>query len=94
MDAFQEQCGQRFGEGAALSPANLIDSGKFEVKTEQATISVAGRSPRALRSLTVSTAAEKTVLSMFLLRLRGGADPGRHPRGHRRRLSAHGPRHP
>ena len=40
VDAFQEQCGQRFGEGAALSPANLIDSGKFEVKTEQATISV------------------------------------------------------
>ena len=40
VDAFREQCGQRFGEGAALSPANLIDSGKFEVKTEQATISV------------------------------------------------------
>ena len=40
VEAFQAACGQRFGEGAALSPANLIDSGKFEVKTEQATISV------------------------------------------------------
>lgn len=40
VEAFQAACGRRFGEGAALSPANLIDSGKFEVKTEQATISV------------------------------------------------------
>ena len=38
--AFQAACGRRFGEGAALSPANLIDSKKFQVKTGEVTISV------------------------------------------------------
>lgn len=33
VSAFLAQCGERFGEGAVLSPANLIDSGKFELKT-------------------------------------------------------------
>ena len=37
--AFQEQCGQAFG-GAALNPENLIDTRRFDVKTEQATISL------------------------------------------------------
>ena len=40
VSAFLEQCGQRFGQGAALSPANLIDSGKFELKTAAATLSI------------------------------------------------------
>jgi hypothetical protein len=39
VDAFQKTCGERFGEGA-LNPVNLIDAGKFEVKTSQATLSV------------------------------------------------------
>jgi len=38
--AFQEQCGERFGESAALNPANLIDSKRYEIKTTEATISV------------------------------------------------------
>lgn len=38
--AFCAQCGERFGENAALNPANLIDSKRFEVKTGEATISV------------------------------------------------------
>lgn len=38
--AFCESCSQQFGEGAALSPANLIDSKRFEVKTPDATVSV------------------------------------------------------
>ena len=37
--AFQEQCGQAFG-GAAMNPENLIDVKRFDVKTEQATISI------------------------------------------------------
>ena len=37
--AFQEQCAQAFG-GGALNPENLIDAKRFDVKTEQATISV------------------------------------------------------
>ena len=40
ISAFQKSCGERFGEGAVLTPANLIDAGRFEVKTAQATISV------------------------------------------------------
>lgn len=38
--AFCESCSQQFGEGAALSPVNLIDSKRFEVKTPDATVSV------------------------------------------------------
>ena len=37
--AFQEQCSQAFG-GAALNPENLIDSKRFDIKTEQVTISI------------------------------------------------------
>lgn len=37
--AFCESCSQQFGEGAALSPANLIDSKRFEVKTGDVTVS-------------------------------------------------------
>ena len=40
ITAFCEQCGQQFGENAALSPANLVDSKRFEVKTADATISL------------------------------------------------------
>ena len=40
VDAFREKCGEQFGEGAALSPANLIDAGRFQLKTAQATLSV------------------------------------------------------
>ena len=38
--AFCEKCGELFGEDAALSPANLIDSKRFEVKTADASISL------------------------------------------------------
>ena len=38
-EVFQQQCGQAFG-GAALNPENLIDAKRFDVKTEQATISI------------------------------------------------------
>ena len=40
VNAFCESCGRQFGEGAALSPANLIDSRRFEVKTADITISL------------------------------------------------------
>jgi len=38
--AFCDQCGRQFGENAALNPANLIDSKRFEVKTADAAISL------------------------------------------------------
>lgn len=38
--AFCENCGQQFGEGAALSPANLIDCRRFEVKAGDITVSL------------------------------------------------------
>lgn len=38
-EAFAERCGESFG-GAALNPENLIDAKRFDVKTEQATISI------------------------------------------------------
>ena len=40
IDEFRQKCGEQFGEGAVLSPANLIDAGRFQVKTAQATVSV------------------------------------------------------
>ena len=40
IGAFEAECARQFGPEAALSPANLIDSGKFQVKSSQATISV------------------------------------------------------
>ena len=38
-EAFQKGCEERFG-GGALNPANLIDAGRFEIKTPEATVSV------------------------------------------------------
>ena len=38
--AFIQGCGEQFGEGAALNPANLVDTKRFEVKTADATIAV------------------------------------------------------
>ena len=38
--AFCENTGELFGEDAALSPVNLIDSKRFEVKTADASISI------------------------------------------------------
>lgn len=40
VSAFRAQCGEKFGEGAVLSPVNLIDAKRFEVKTAQATLSI------------------------------------------------------
>ena len=40
-EAFQSCCNERFGVGVSLNPLNLIDSGRFEVKTANATIFVA-----------------------------------------------------
>lgn len=40
IGAFRAGCGEKFGQDAALTPANLIDPGKFEVKTSQVTVSV------------------------------------------------------
>lgn len=39
-EVFQEKCEEQFGGSAALNPANLIDSRRFEVKTAEVTISV------------------------------------------------------
>ena len=38
--SFQEQYGEQFGSGAVLSPENLIDSRRFEVKTGDATLNI------------------------------------------------------
>ena len=38
--AFETQCAATLGEGAALNPANLMGTGKFEVKTAEATVTV------------------------------------------------------
>ena len=40
VSAFLERCGEQLGDHAALNPANLIESGKFEVATAEARISV------------------------------------------------------
>lgn len=40
VTAFCESCGEKFGEGAVLSPANLIDSKRFEIKTQDITVSI------------------------------------------------------
>ena len=37
---FLEKCGACFGEGAVLAPANLIDSRRFQVKTEDVVLDV------------------------------------------------------
>ena len=40
VDTFRENCDERFGTDTALSPATLINAGKFELRTSQATVSV------------------------------------------------------
>ncbi len=40
VEAFQDYCAQRLGEGAALDPANLIDSKRFQIKAGEITITV------------------------------------------------------
>ena len=40
VSAFQDYCGQRLGEEAALDPANLIDSKRFQIKAGEITITV------------------------------------------------------
>lgn len=40
LAAFQAGCAERFGTDAALTPANLIDRSRFEVRTEEASISI------------------------------------------------------
>ena len=40
VEAFQDYCAQRLGEGAALDPANLIDSRRFQIKAGEITITV------------------------------------------------------
>ena len=41
ISAFLEQCGEQLGANVALNPANLIESGKFEVETADAKLSLA-----------------------------------------------------
>lgn len=38
VQAFHKSCAAQFGEGIPLNPANLINSSRFEIKTENATI--------------------------------------------------------
>ena len=40
IEAFEETCIQQFGENAALSPSNLIDSKRFQVASPQLKISI------------------------------------------------------
>ena len=40
IGAFVDRCGERFGKDAALNPANLIESRRFEVKVADVSISV------------------------------------------------------
>lgn len=40
ITVFQEKCAEQFGASAALNPVNLIDSKRFEVKTDKVTVSV------------------------------------------------------
>lgn len=40
VEAFVQNCGKEFGEGAALNPTNLVDTKRFEVKTADATIAL------------------------------------------------------
>ena len=38
VHAFHQKCAGQFGEGAPLNPGNLINSGRFEIKTDIATL--------------------------------------------------------
>lgn len=40
VSAFRDYCDQRLGEGAAVDPANLIDSKRFQIKAGEITITV------------------------------------------------------
>ncbi|MBR4211400.1 MAG: DUF4317 domain-containing protein [Oscillibacter sp.] len=40
LEAFERSCGERFGENAALTPENLIDSKRFEIITPEARVTV------------------------------------------------------
>jgi len=40
VSSFQDYCAQRLGEDAALDPANLIDSKRFQIKAGEITITV------------------------------------------------------
>ena len=40
VSAFQDYCGQRLGEDAAMDPENLIDSRRFQIKAGEITITV------------------------------------------------------
>ena len=40
VQAFQALCDEKFGEGVALNPANLIEPGKVEIKTPQVSLTV------------------------------------------------------
>jgi len=40
VEAFQANCAEGFGAGAVMNPSNLIDAGRFEVKTSQASVSI------------------------------------------------------
>ena len=44
VQAFCEKCDEQFGQGAALSPENLIDSKHFQLKTGDAVINVSPES--------------------------------------------------
>ncbi len=37
---FRKRCGEQFGDGAMLNPANIIDTGRFELKTSLAKVSI------------------------------------------------------
>ena len=41
VEDYRKRCDEQFGADAALSPANLIDAGRFQLKTAQAVVSVA-----------------------------------------------------
>ena len=40
ITAFEKSFGEQFGDGVVLSPENLIDSNKFEIKSGEATVGV------------------------------------------------------
>ena len=40
ISAFGDLCSERFGAGAVLNPVNLIDAGRVEIKTAQASVTV------------------------------------------------------
>ncbi len=44
IETFKQKCSEQFGEGVGLNPSNIIDAKRFEIKTEQATITVSPES--------------------------------------------------